>query len=78
VTDVSPHSKTQKIFYFKGEGSVNYHVKSKAFDRSGTLIGYITSGIGRSAVLEIEEDGRIQVSSAVLEIEEDGRIQVSP
>ena len=55
VPDVSPHSKTQMIFHFEGEGAVMYQVTSKTFDRSGTLFGYITNGMGGSAVLEIQE-----------------------
>jgi hypothetical protein len=61
VPDVSPHSKTQMIFHFEGEGAVMYQMTSKTLDRSGTLFGYITNGVGGKAVLEIQEDGLIKV-----------------
>lgn len=62
VTDVSPHSKTQNIFHFEGEGPVSYHVKSKSFDRAGTLVGYNTPGVGGGAVLTVQENGLIKIS----------------
>jgi hypothetical protein len=64
LPNVAPHSKTQTVFNFEGEGSVNYHVTSKTIDRSGTLFGYITHGTGGSVEVElvIHEDGRIKVN----------------
>lgn len=61
VPEVPPHSKTKLIFHFEGEGSVNYQVTSKTWDRSGTLVGYHTNGAGGSVELEIQEDGLIEV-----------------
>ena len=61
-----PAGKSKKDrFHIEGEGGVKFEVVIGTKTESGTLFGYITSGMSQSATIFIDEKSRVTVKEVV-------------
>lgn len=58
---VGAHGRRQSKFYFEGEGAVRFSLTTPSGERSGELIGYITTASREECVLRIDADGSVSV-----------------
>lgn len=59
--DIEPGTRIERKFHFRHEGAVNYSFVLDHTPHSGIMFGYVTSGIGVTAVMIIDESGRVEV-----------------
>lgn len=61
VPTISAGQRVTHKFRFKGEGGVKYRLEAEGSIRSGTLIGYITGGMGEKLTMTIDASGIVTV-----------------
>ncbi|MGB4100481.1 MAG: hypothetical protein WBK91_01030 [Alphaproteobacteria bacterium] len=62
VDPLPPAAHAEHRLRFAGEGQVAFRLSLDGVTKTGTLFGYITSGMGGQAFLTIETDGHIVIS----------------
>lgn len=59
--DIVPGQTVEHSFHFQHEGSVDYSLMWDGQSHSGVMFGYVTSGLGVTAVMEIDASGMVSV-----------------
>lgn len=62
LESLPPQGHAEHQLRFDGEGQVKYYLEIGGTVKTGTLLGYITGGMGGQARLTVETNGRVVVS----------------
>ena len=65
IGSVLPNEKIKKNIHFQSEGAVHYSFTREKDKYEGVMFGYVTGGMGNTAIMVITESGKVRIDEKI-------------